>query len=83
VVVKLLFEQVVRIEQVAAAWRHWNDPSTNRKALWRVVARLPSVNADAVFAEAAQVYAFEPVDFNMYGARGLVRKRRGAFTHAQ
>jgi hypothetical protein len=84
VVVMLLFEQVVRIEQVAAAWRHWNDPSTNTpKALWRVVARLPSVNADAVFAEAARVYAFEPVDFNMYGARGLVRKRRGAFTHAQ
>ena len=84
VVVMLLFEQVVRIEQVAAAWRHWNDPSTNTpKALWRVVARLPSVNADAVFAEAAQVYAFESVDFNMYSARALIRKRRAAFTREQ
>ncbi|PSQ79745.1 MAG: hypothetical protein BRD46_05820 [Bacteroidetes bacterium QS_8_68_15] len=84
VVVMLLFDQVVSVEQVAAAWRHWIDDSTGTPGtLWRVVALLPEVDADTVHARAARVYAFEPVDFNMYSARALMRKYRGTFTEEQ
>ena len=84
VVVMLLFDQVVHIEQVAAAWRYWKDDDVDTPdTLWRVLALLPGVDREAVYAEAARVYAFEPVDFNMYSARALLRKRRSAFTRAQ
>ena len=84
VVVMLLFDQVVPIEQVAAAWRHWKEDAIDTPdTLWRVLALLPGVDREAVYAEAARVYAFEPVDFNMYSARALLRKRRSAFTRAQ
>jgi tRNA (Thr-GGU) A37 N-methylase len=84
VVVMLLFDQIVSVEQVAAAWRHWSDEDTDTPhTLWRVVALLPGVDADTVYARAARVYAFEPVDFNMYNARALMRKHRRTFTGTQ
>lgn len=84
VVVMLLFDQLVRIEQVAAAWRHWKDDEVNTPdALWRVVALLPDVDRDAIYARAAHVYAFESVDFNMYRARALLRKHRRTFGRKQ
>lgn len=85
VVVMLLFDQVVCIEQVGTAWRHWNEMSDEEApdALWRVVARLPDVDREVVYAQAARVYAFEPVAFRMYGARKLLRDHQSEFSQEE
>jgi hypothetical protein len=84
VTLMLLFDQVVQIDQVEAAWHYWRDDDVDTPdTLWRVIARLPGVDREAVYAQAARAYAFDPVDFNMYGARALLRKRRRTFTRDQ
>ena len=61
VVIKLLFDQVVRIEQVQAAWQIWRDRSVAGQSedLWRVLAEDPGLDREKVFAEAAMIYAFK------------------------
>jgi type IV pilus assembly protein PilB len=89
VVVMLLHDQIVRVEQVKAAWEQWEGassagaPPTDRRssdALWRVVARQPGVDAEAVYAAAARVYAFEPATAILYRSRAFLREHRARFS---
>lgn len=85
VVVMLLFNQVVRLEQVEEAWRHWLQLNREgiTRSLWRVLADHPEVDRGAIFEEAARVYAFEEVDLTRYGVLAFVRKHRDAFEEGQ
>jgi len=58
VVIMLLFDQVVSEADVRAAWAKRRQSGDARRALWRVLASVEGVAADAVFAEAARVYGF-------------------------
>lgn len=63
-VVKALLEaQAITTQQARETHAEWTHTG-ERTALWRVLARHPSVERDLVFAEAARTYAFrdEPVD---------------------
>lgn len=82
VVAQLLSKEVVREEQVEAAWHQWNDAEPSG-ALWRVVARQPGVEAEDVFAEAAGVYAFKSARSILYRSRAFLRSRRGRFSLRQ
>lgn len=82
VVVQLLQEEVVRVEQVKAAWNQRADEDPP-DALWRVVAHLQDVETEAVFAEAARVYAFEPATSILYRSRALLSEHRGRFSLGQ
>jgi hypothetical protein len=80
----LLFDQTVRAGQVAAAYRRYEDESVDTPlTLWRTLARMNDVSREAVYARAAQVYAFESADFNMHSASALIRKSRGRFAWEQ
>ena len=84
VVVMLLYSRKVRVEQVEAAWKRWkNEKQDTPDALWRVVARLPDVETEAVFEEAARVYAFEPAMSILHEARSLMREHRKRFSLPQ
>jgi type IV pilus assembly protein PilB len=57
VVRHLLKNEIVRQEQVELA-KETHMVESSREALWRTLARISGVNRDAVFSEAARVYAF-------------------------
>ena len=61
VVIKLLFDQVVRIEQVQGAWKKWRarKMAGQTEDLWRVLAEDPGLDREKIFAEAATIYAFK------------------------
>ncbi len=61
VVIKLLFDQVVRIEQVQDAWKKWRARKVagETQDLWRVLAEDPGLDREKIFAEAANIYAFK------------------------
>ena len=61
VVIKLLFDQVVRIEQVQDAWRKWRarKMAGETEDLWRVLAEDSGLDREKIFAEAANIYAFK------------------------
>ncbi len=62
VVIQLLFEGVVREEQVAEAWKAWRQkPRQKRPALWRFLMGVPGVDANRIREAAAEAYAFEKV----------------------
>ena len=57
VVARLLDRELVTIAQVREAYNQWRRKG-ERDTLWRWLARHPQVNSEAVFAEAARIYAF-------------------------
>lgn len=57
VVAMLLRKQVVHPDQVDAAHEALKAEGS-KEALWRAISKLDGVDRDAIFAEAAQVYAF-------------------------
>ncbi len=61
VVIKLLFDQVVRIEQVQTAWETWRERNIAglSEDLWRVLSEDPGLDREKIFAEAASIYAFK------------------------
>lgn len=63
VVVQLLFNEKVQIEHIERAWRVWRKLQHEGKneALWRILAQAPDVDREAVFAAAAESYAFQEV----------------------
>lgn len=84
VVVALLEEEVVDVDQVETAWKKWKSEKQGvPDALWRVAAQLPSVNGEAVFATAAEVYAFEPITSLLHRSRALMEEYRGHFSVEQ
>ena len=58
VVAMLLRKEVVNPQQVANAQQQ-RERQGRKELLWRVLASLKTVDAEAVYAEAAQVYAFK------------------------
>ena len=61
VVALLLREAVVTDRQVREAFNQWRRKG-EQDTLWRWLARHPEVDTDAVFAHAAQLYAFRRAD---------------------
>ena len=61
VVIMLLFDQVVREDQVALAWQLWQqmEREGTKEPLWRVFTLFPDLDRELVYAEAARVYGFE------------------------
>ncbi len=57
VVAMLLRKEIVAPEQVIEAQQKQKKENA-KEALWRVLAQLPDIDREAVFAEAARVYAF-------------------------
>ncbi|MBT8401548.1 MAG: GspE/PulE family protein [Rhodothermia bacterium] len=59
VVIKLLYEEIVSIEQIEKAWYTWVEKEGGTSfPLWREIAEDPDVEADLVFEQAAIVYSF-------------------------
>ena len=78
VVTALLRSEEVTPQQVLEAYAEWIRQG-EKDALWRTLARHPKVNRDAVFAEAARIYAFavEEVDPDTLDAdfvRGVIEQ---------
>ena len=82
VVIMLLFKQTVSVEQVQETWVAWRreQRSGSKEMLWRAVAKRDDVDREQVFAEAAEVYAFETYSLNVDVALevidGLRKKRK-------
>ena len=59
VVIKLLYEELVRIEQIQSAWDRWvNKEGGTSFPLWRELAEDPTIDSEVVFEQAAAVYSF-------------------------
>ena len=59
VVIMLLFQELVREEQVREAWERWRKSRDGQpKPLWRVLVEVEGVNPGSVYATAAEVYGF-------------------------
>lgn len=81
VVIKLLFEEVVREEQVAEAWTGWRQkPRHQRPALWRAVMEVPGVDADRIRESAAEAYAFDKVALPTEKTREFIETIRETFS---
>lgn len=65
VVIKLLFDQVVRIEQIEKAWYRWKELKEDGKAieLWRVLSQDSTIDSETVYGEASSIYAFKTCPF--------------------
>ncbi len=63
VVAMLLRKQIVHPDQVDAAHEALKADGS-KEALWRAISKLDGVDRDAIFAEAAQVYAFPEADLD-------------------
>lgn len=84
VVVELLQEGRVEERQVEQAWERWkSEHEDTPDALWRVVARLPEVETEAVFAQAARVYAYESATSLLPQALSFLRTHRKRFSLVQ
>src|SRR5690625_113763 len=86
VVIMLLFKQVVSVEQVQETWVAWRreQRAGSKEMLWRAVARRDDVDREAVYAEAAEVYAFETHQLNVDQALKVIDGLQSArkFTEA-
>src|SRR5690625_2859160 len=86
VVIMLLFKQVVSVEQVQETWVAWRreQRAGSKEMLWRAVARRDDVDREAVYAEAAEVYAFETHQLNVDEALKVIDGLQSArkFTEA-
>ena len=58
VVARLLDREIVTLAHVREAFNQWRRKG-EQDALWRWVAQHPAVDREAVFAEAAKIYAFQ------------------------
>ncbi|MDX1548090.1 MAG: GspE/PulE family protein [Rhodothermales bacterium] len=85
VVIKLLFDQVVRIEQIEAAWYRWRERQQKGHAdeLWRVLAEDDDLDRDKVFAEAATIYAFKPCTIPRQKILAFIQRSRDQFEKEQ
>lgn len=84
VVIMLLFDQVVREDQVELAWQLWNQmsPDGAREPLWRVLTLFPDLDRELVYAEAARVYGFEEANLDRRVALFMIQKYAGLMPEA-
>ena len=85
VVIKLLYEELIRIEHVERAWnlqkeRAIKDP---HHQLWRALLDDPELDRDTIFAQAAAVYDFKPVRFSKVEMLTFLRTHEDLFTDEQ
>ena len=75
VVIMLLFDQVVREDQVALAWQLWQqmEREGTKEPLWRVLTLFPDLDRELVYAEAARVYGFEEARISRIHALALIK----------
>lgn len=74
VVIMLLFDQVVREEHVEEAWQRWHRRKSDATTpLWRVLLEMPDLDREAIYREAAKVYAFEEAKVVKTKALPLIR----------
>ena len=71
----LLFDQVVREDQVALAWQLWQqmEREGTKEPLWRVLTLFPDLDRELVYAEAARVYGFEEARISRIHALALIK----------
>lgn len=76
VVIMLLFDQVVREDQVELAWHLWQQMGLDgvKEPLWRVLTLFPELDRELVYAEAARVYGFEEARISRPQALALIHK---------
>ncbi len=76
VVIMLLFDQVVREEQVELAWQLWRQMSHEgaQTPFWRVLTLFPELDRELIYAEAARVYGFEEARINRQRAIVLIQQ---------
>lgn len=63
VVDSLLEKRIVTLEQVKEIQQKWQQGS-KQTTLWRALTQHPKANRDAIFAEAARIYAFRQEEVN-------------------
>ncbi len=85
VVISLLFNEAIRVEQVERAWHRARELARTGTPLklWRALALDPEVDRAAVYAEAANVFAFKATQVTKYGAVACLRKVQKMFSAAQ
>ena len=85
VVIKLLFDQVVKIEQVEAAWYRWRQKQQHGQAdeLWRVLAEDPGLDREAVFSEASTIYAFKKFNVPKSSVFDFIKRKGERFSNEQ
>ena len=76
VVIMLLFDQVVREDQVELAWQLWQQMGREgaKEPLWRVLMLFPDLDRELVYAEAARVYGFEEARISRTKALALIKE---------
>lgn len=76
VVIMLLFDQVVREDQVELAWQLWQQMNHDgaKEPLWRVLMLFPDLDRELVYAEAARVYGFEEIRISRGRAQQLIQE---------
>lgn len=76
VVIMLLFDEVVREDQVELAWQLWQQMSRDgaKEPLWRVLMLFPDLDRELIYAEAARVYGFEEARISRPKALALIKE---------
>ena len=76
VVIMLLFDQVVREDQVELAWQLWQQMGREgaKEPLWRVLMLFPDLDRELIYAEAARVYGFEEARISRPKALSLIKE---------
>ncbi len=85
VVISLLFNELIRIEHVEAAWKRSRQHAKNGEPmkLWRALAEDADLNRAIVYEEAAKVFAFKQTKITKFSALACLRQARDLFPAAQ
>ncbi len=84
VIIMLLFQELVREEQVRKAWEKWRQlDKDRRRPLWRVLTEIDGINPEIVYATAAEVYGFKTARIDRGQVLRFIRDQRQRFTQEQ
>ncbi len=78
----LLFKQVVKIEEVEAAWHRFQSENQgrSREPLWRILARDPNFDRDRILVEAARTAGYEPAEIDLNKASMFIQGHFASFS---
>ncbi len=84
VVIMLLFQELIREEQVRKAWEKWRQlDEKQRRPLWRLLIEVDGIDPAVVYATAAEVYGFKTARINRDQVLRFLRDHRNRFTQEQ
>ncbi len=84
VIIMLLFQELVREEQVRKAWEKWRQlEKDKRRPLWRLLIEVDGINPEVVYATAAEVYGFKAARIDRAQVLRFLRDQRQRFTQEQ